>query len=69
MIKRLADKNAIPVLIKLRKQQLIDEGLPPISNLDTNIDEQLADYFNSTISDESFISWVKGATLHTNYFT
>ena len=58
MKKRLADINDIPILVKLRKQQLIDEGLPPILNIDTNIDKQLADYFTSAIADGSFISWV-----------
>ena len=58
MKKRLADINDVPILVKLRKQQLIDEGLPPIPNIDTNIDKQLADYFTSAIADGSFISWV-----------
>ena len=58
MKKRLAIINDIPALVQLRKQQLIDEGLPPIPNLDTNIDKYLADYFTSAISDGSFISWV-----------
>ena len=58
MQKRLANKNDITVLVELRKQQLIDEGLPPISNIDMCIDKQLADYFNSAINDGSFISWV-----------
>lgn len=48
----------MPVLVELRKQQLIDEGLPPIPNIDTNIDKQLADYFASAIADGSFVSWV-----------
>jgi len=58
MNKRLATLNDIPILIELRKQQLIDEGLPPITNIDMNIDRQLSDYFTATISDGSFISWV-----------
>jgi GNAT superfamily N-acetyltransferase len=58
MNKRLATLNDIPILVELRKQQLIDEGLPPISNIDMNIDRQLSDYFTATISDDSFISWV-----------
>ena len=58
MNKRLAVINDVPVLIELRKQQLIDEGLPPISNIDMNIDKQLSDYFTTSITDGSFISWV-----------
>ena len=48
----------IPILIDLRKQQLIDEGLPPNANIDMNIDKQLAEYFVSAIADGSFISGV-----------
>ena len=57
MRKRLADRSDIPTLIKLRKQQLIDEGLPP-GSLQMDIAGELADYFTSAISDGSFISWV-----------
>jgi len=58
MDKRKATFNDVPALVELRKKQLIDEGLPPIANIDMNIDNQLADYFNSAIADETFISWV-----------
>ena len=58
MQKRLAVLDDIPVLIELRKQQLIDEGLPPNANIDMNIDKKLADYFISAIADGSFISWI-----------
>ena len=58
MKKRLATLNDIPVLVELRKRQLIDEGLPPVTNIEMNIDTALADYFTSAISDEAFISWV-----------
>jgi len=57
MRKRLADLNDIPVLAKLRKQQLVDEGLPP-GQLNMEIDTELADYFTCAISDGAFISWV-----------
>jgi GNAT superfamily N-acetyltransferase len=57
MRKRLAGLNDIPTLVKLRKQQLIDEGLPP-GSLQMDIARELADYFTSAISDGSFISWV-----------
>ena len=56
--KRLANINDVPVLVKLRKQQLIDEGLLPNPNIDTNIDKQLDDYFTSAIYEGSFISWI-----------
>ena len=56
MNKRKANINDIPVLVELRKKQLIDEGeeLPSASSYD----QQLTDYFTSSISDETFISWV-----------
>ena len=54
MIKRLADINDVSALVELRKKQLTDEGLSPISN----IDEQLVEYFTTSINEESFISWV-----------
>ena len=57
MQKRLADLDDIPTLVALRKKQLIDEGLPPISD----IDKQLADYFASALADRSFVSWVMEA--------
>ena len=58
MKKRLAVINDVPVLVKLRKQQLMDEGLPVTSNINSNIDKRLADYFTSAHADGSFISWV-----------
>jgi len=54
MIKQKAEMNDISSLVELRKKQLIDEGLPPISD----IDKQLADYFASAITDGSFVSWI-----------
>lgn len=57
MRKRLATPNDIPILVELRKQQLIDEGLPPVS-IKMDIDMELSDYFTSAISDGTFISWV-----------
>jgi ribosomal protein S18 acetylase RimI-like enzyme len=56
MNKRLVTINDVPALVKCRKQQLIDEGLPavPVSN----IDEQLAEYFIAAITDGTFVSWV-----------
>lgn len=58
MIKRLAVVTDIAELIKLRKQQLIDEESMSIANSGNNIDEQLADYFKSAIAEGSFISWI-----------
>jgi GNAT superfamily N-acetyltransferase len=49
-----ATQSDIPHLVTHRKQQLIDEGASP----DTNIDKELADYFAASISDGSFIAWL-----------
>ncbi|MCL2154005.1 MAG: GNAT family N-acetyltransferase [Oscillospiraceae bacterium] len=54
MISRKAELKDIPILIELRKYQLIDEGEPQISD----ISGQLADYFSAAITDGTFISWV-----------
>jgi ribosomal protein S18 acetylase RimI-like enzyme len=54
---RRAKEKDIPVLVELRKKQLVDEGSAPTSN----IDEQLYDYFLKNLSDDSFISWVAEA--------
>ncbi len=54
MLKRKATVDDIPALIKLRERQLIDEGATEI----TDIDERLRDYFASSLSDGSFVSWV-----------
>ena len=53
---RKANSNDIQYLVHYRKQQLIDEGLPPNANM--NIDKELSDYFISSISDGSLISWL-----------
>ena len=57
MLKRLAKLNDIPVLVKLRKQQLIDEGVSVVA-LQMDIDVELIDYFTSALSNGAFISWV-----------
>jgi len=54
MQKRIANIKDVPVLVELRKKQLIDEGQSPV----LNIDKQLAEYFTSAITDGSFVSWV-----------
>lgn len=51
---RKATSEDIPVLIKMRKQQLLDEGLQAV----TNINMELNDYFNSSLEDGTFISWI-----------
>jgi ribosomal protein S18 acetylase RimI-like enzyme len=56
MNKRKANVNDIPTLVELRKKQLIDEGEK--LSADSGYNQQLTDYFTSSISDETFISWV-----------
>ena len=56
MLKRKATIDDIPALIRLRKKQLTDEGLPPEPIFD--IDRQLTDYFISALTDGTFVSWV-----------
>ena len=51
---RKANINDVQHLIQYRKQQLIDEGVPPNANMD--IDKELFDYFMSSISDGSLVS-------------
>ena len=51
---RKANIDDVPYLFRYRKQQLIDEGASP----DSNIDKELSDYFTSSITDESLISWL-----------
>jgi len=50
---RKATLGDTPALVELRKQQLIDEGLPF-----RNIDSELRDYFSSAIAEGSFIAWL-----------
>ena len=51
---RKANISYIPYLVKYRKQQLIDEG----EVFYNNIDNELSNYFISSISDNSLISWL-----------
>ena len=51
---RKANIDDIPSLIEMRKQQLLDEGLNPIANIDIDLKE----YFQHTLTDGSFISWL-----------
>ena len=54
MLYRLATEQDIPVLCKIRKQQLIDEGGTPIPG----IDEELLRYFTDKLADGSLVEWV-----------
>ena len=56
MLKRKATLDDIPALIRLRKKQLTDEGMPPEPIFE--IDRQLTDYFMSALTDGTFVSWV-----------
>ena len=51
---RKATIGDIPYLIAMRKQQLLDEGFKPM----TNIDLELKDYFLQNLINNSFISWL-----------
>ena len=54
MKKRKVGLKDIPMLISMRKEQLIDEGLPPISD----IDKSLNDYYKTAIENDSFVCFV-----------
>ena len=51
---RLSTMEDIPVLIEIRKRQLIDEGQSP----DVNMDKELKAFFNSHCADNTLIEWV-----------
>ena len=51
---RKADTNDIPCLVEFRKQQLLDEGLAPVNNMDS----ELVEWFAASLSDGSLISWL-----------
>ena len=51
---RLAIKEDIPLLIELRKRQLIDEGQNP----DVNMDQELVKFFNNYFADNTLVEWV-----------
>ena len=51
---RLAIKEDIPLLIELRKRQLIDEGQNP----DVNMDQELVKFFNNHFADNTLVEWV-----------
>ena len=51
---RRATIDDVSNLIEMRKQQLLDEGFPPVSNINLELQE----YFTSGLNDDSFISWL-----------
>lgn len=51
---RRANVGDIDILVKFRKQQLIDEGIPPVDN----VDEKFINYFTSALSDNNLISFL-----------
>ncbi len=51
---RRATINEIDILANLRKQQLIDEGLAPSSNIDL----ELHNFFHKKMEDGTLIEWV-----------
>ena len=51
---RIGTKQDIPVMCRIRKQQLIDEGINP----EIGIDKELLCYFEKKISDGSLVEWL-----------
>ena len=51
---RIGTKQDIPVMCRIRKQQLIDEGINP----DTDIDQELLCYFEKRMADGSLVEWL-----------
>lgn len=51
---RIAKRQDIPIMISLRKKQLIDEGIKP----EIDIDKQLQQYFEEKLSDGSLVEWL-----------
>jgi len=54
MIYHKATSKDIDTLVKIRKKQLIDEGIKPA----INIDKELFDFFHTKINDGSLVEWV-----------
>lgn len=54
MIYRQAVLEDVAVLVNLRKQQLIGEGITP----NQNIDHELTDFFVKKLHDHSLVEWV-----------
>ena len=51
---RKANADEIPLLVELRKKQLVDEGIKP----DKDIDAELEAFFRATMGDGSLIEWL-----------
>lgn len=51
---RIGTKQDIPVMCQIRKQQLIDEGIDPV----TNIDEELLRFYEDKLADGSLVEWM-----------
>lgn len=51
---RKAGLSDIGMLVEIRKQQLMDEGIAP----DIDIDFELISYFNAALHDDSLVEWV-----------
>lgn len=54
MLYRKAMPADAPLLAELRKQQLVDEGIAP----DSNIDAALLSFFVRTLEDQSMVEWI-----------
>ena len=54
MVFRKAEEKDIPDLCRIRKLQLIDEGMQP----DTEIDRELDRYFRDRFADRSMVEWI-----------
>jgi len=57
---RTATPEDIPVLITLRKRQLVDEGITP----DQDIDNDLHRFFATRMRDDTLVEWVKEEDGH-----
>ncbi len=51
---RIGTKQDIPIMFRIRKQQLIDEGISP----ESDIDKELSCCFEKKMSDGSPVEWL-----------
>ena len=51
---RIGSKQDIPIMFRIRKQQLIDEGISP----ESGIDKELSCCFEKKMSDGSPVEWL-----------
>lgn len=54
MFYRVATMDDVEVLAELRKRQLVDEGISP----DVDIDSELLEFFRQKLGDRSMVEWV-----------